>query len=423
MTRNSLSTHCQVFFALFLGITADLSFPASAADTIPPEAVEARKHVLAAIKENFVDPVDVDKFSQPDLKMLVREIDPEGEYYDTQTFGELLSASEKPADLGLGLRREGEVFRIVDLVPGSPAAGAGLTVGDQVIDGVLPNSLSMPDGTIRLHSLPRTQTKLSVLQKGGTDPVEIMLQWKPARPQTVRLHEPEPGYVHVHISQFLTSTSTDLVAQLNERFQRETPKGLVLDLRNSSGGLLKEAVAIATVFLQDGVLVAKFSGQRQDSNFTMHASPQDYRQSNYMRTLHPDVKKIAMVVLVNERTAAGSEIVAAALQDHKRAVVVGTRTFGRATIQTILPLDVRTALKLTTARWVSPQQKSVQGTGLVPDVVSMPKPGEARQAAPAEDSQLEHALTILRRLPKGPGPHAFLRCRGLVAASRSCISA
>ena len=392
MTRGGLSIHCWAIFALFLGIAAGLSFPASAADTMLPEAVktaQARKQVMAVIKENFVDPVDIDKFSQPDLKMLVREIDPEGEYFDEQAFGELLSASEKPADMGLVLRRDGDVLRIVDLVPGSPAVIAGLAVGDQIIDGVLPKGLPMPDGTIRLRILPRTSIKLSVLQKGRTDPVEITLQWELTRPQTVRLREPESGYVYIHISQFRAGTSADLVAQINERFQQEVPKGLVLDLRNSTGGLLNEAVGIAAVFLPPGALVATFSGQNQHSNFSVHASPGDYlrRESNYMKTLHPDVKKIPLAVLVNERTSAGSEIVAAALQDHKRAVIVGTRTFGRSTIQTIFPLGGRTALKLTTARWVSPQQGSVQGIGLAPDMVSTHKPGEAPQDASSDDSQ------------------------------------
>jgi carboxyl-terminal processing protease len=400
-TRGSSSVHRWAVVVLLLGITAGLSSPASAADTMLPEAAKAaraRNEVLAMIKESFVDPVDIAKFSQPDLKMLVREIDPEGQYFDAQAFGELLNASEKPADVGLVLRRDGDALRIVDLVAGSPAASAGLTVGDQIIDGVLVKSLPMPDGTIRLRGLPRTSIKLSVLQKGRADPVEITLQREITRPQTVRLRELEPDYVHIHISQFLTGTTADLVAQLNERFRREIPKGLVLDLRNSTGGLLNGAVGIAAVFLPPGALVATFSGQSQNSNFSVHASPQDYLrlESNYMKTLHPDVKKVALVVLVNERTAAGSEIVAAALQDHKRGVVVGTRTFGRATVQTIFPLDGRTALKLTTARWVSPQQRSVHGTGLAPDVVSTHTPAEASQDAPSDDRQLEHALTILK---------------------------
>ncbi len=401
-TRGSFA-HRLAVFALLLGLTTGLSFPASAADdAMLPEAAQAaraRNEVLAMIKERFVDPVDIDKLSQPDLKMLVREIDPEGEYIDAQAFGELLSGSEQPADVGLVLRRDGDALRVVDLVAGSPAASAGLTVGDQIVGGVLPKGLpTMPDGTIRLRGLPRTSIKLSVLQKGRTDPVEMTLQREIARPKTVRLRELEPDYVHIHVSQFLTGTTADLVAQLNERFRRGIPKGLVLDLRNSSGGLLNGAVGIAAVFLPPGTLVATFSGQSQYSNFSVHASPQDYLrlESNYMKALHPDVKKVALVVLVNERTAAGSEIVAAALQDHKRGVVVGTRTFGRATVQTIFPLRGRTALKLTTARWVSPQQRSVQGTGLAPDVVSAHKPGEASQDAPSDDSQLEHALMILK---------------------------
>jgi carboxyl-terminal processing protease len=156
------------------------------------------------------------------------------------------------------------------------------------------------------------------------------------------------------------------------------------------------------VFLPPNALVATFAGQQKSSNFSLYASPQDYLrlEQDFMRTLHPEVKRVPLVVLVDERTAAGSEIVAAALQDHKRAIVVGTRTFGRATVQTIFPLSGRTALKLTTARWVSPQQKSVQGTGLTPDVVSTHKPGELTRAS-YNDNQLKRALTILesRGLP------------------------
>ncbi len=347
------------------------------------------------IKANLVDPVDIEQYEHLEIKALVRAVDPDGEYFDAQAFSELLGAAEKPADVGLALRREGPGFRVVEVVPDSPAADAGLAVGDRVLDGVLPKGLSMPDGTLRMRVLPRVSIRLMVLQAGQDAPVERAIKWHPARLNPVSMHDPVPGYVHVRIGQFAAGTGGDLARQLNERFRQEAPKGLVLDLRDSTGGLLNEAVGIAAVFLPPGALVARFSGQSQHSNFSVHASPHDYlrRESDYLKRLHPDVKQVPLVVLVNARTAAGAEIVAAALQDHQRAMIVGTSTFGRATIQTIFPLEGRTALKLTTARWVSPQKRSVHGIGLAPDELSHTQPGKTSGQA---DSPLERALIMLK---------------------------
>jgi len=404
--RGPFSSASLVGWLVRVGVLLAVSFPASAANhalSASEQVVRLRDEVLARVKESYVDPVDVDKLTQGDLKALVREVDPEGEYLDQSTVRELSAPPADVGGIGLEFTARGEFLMITAPLDDSPAARTGLKTGDLIvkIDDMPVNGLTRMEWAKRLRGEPGTLVKLSVLRGGVGNSFDVVLQREIVSTQAVKLRELESGYIHIRISRFAGDTPAALTTQLRERYTQGDPKGLVLDLRNNPGGVLHGAVGVAAVFLQPNVLVASLAGRVQENNFNLYAAPQFYVRggADFMKRLPAGVKTVPLVVLVNEGTAAGSEIVAGALQDYKRAVIVGTRTFGRASIQTILPMGNGAALKLTTARWVTPNKRSVHSIGLTPDVVSWQVQEEATQKNPSQDNQLEDALSLLKGEP------------------------
>lgn len=388
---------------VLVGVMLALSVPTSAANrslSVSVQAVRERDEVVARIKESYVDSVEVDKLTQGDLKALVREIDPEGEYLDQNDFHDFSTHPVGVGEIGLVLGTHGEFLKIVAPQDDSPAARAGLKAGDLIvkIDDVPVNGMPLLEGAKRLRGEPGTSIKLSVLRGGKKDHFDVALQREIVLQQAVKLRELEPGYTHIRISRFVNDTTVTLTTQLKERYMQGEPKGLVLDLRNNPGGLLHEAVGVTAIFLKPNLLVASLTGRAPDNNFNLYAAPQFYVRhgADFMKTLPASVKSVPLVVLVNEGTAAGSEIVAGALQDYKRAVIIGARTFGRASLQTTFPMANGSVLKLTTARWVTPNKRSVQNTGLAPDEVGWQVQEEATQHSSSRDTQLEHALSHLK---------------------------
>jgi carboxyl-terminal processing protease len=378
--------------------------PASVLNQFSPagsQSASARDEVVARIRADYVDPVDEDKLTQGDLGELVRAVDPEGEYLDQDAFSELKSPRANVAGIGLEFGAHDKGLKVVAPLDDSPAARAGLKAGDLVvaIDDAPVKGLTLLGAAKRLRGEMGTPVKITILREGESRPRDVTMRREFIRQQSVRVSELEPGYFHIRISRLTGDTLATLATQLKAIYSDGEPKGLVLDLRDNPGGLLHCAAGIAAVFLPSDVLVASVRGRSPDNTFNIYSAPSFYVRAGTdpLKALPASVKRVPLVVLVDEVTAAGSEIVAGAFQDYKRAIVVGTRTFGRASLQTIFPLANGAALKLTTARWMTPNKRSVQNSGIVPDEVVLEVPAETTQEKPIQKGSLEHALSILKK--------------------------
>jgi len=235
--------------------------------------------------------------------------------------------------------------------------------------------MALGDAIKLMRGKPRTPITLTVVRKGETAPLEFKLVRDVIRVQSVKSHAIEPGYAFVRITQFQERTVDDLARQLGELYKQGPLKGLVLDLRNDPGGLLHAAVGVSAVFLPPDSTVVTTDGRTEDAHRRYAAIPADYQRTHgddSLARLPPGIKTVPMVVLVNGASASASEIVAGALQDHKRATLIGTQTFGKGSVQTIIPIrndrDNPTAIKLTTARYFTPSGRSIQAQGIAPDL-------------------------------------------------------
>lgn len=404
MTKINAVLRSFVAAAGVVGVFLAAPVPASVLNQFSPagsQSARARDEVVARIRSDYVDPVDEDKLPQGDLRELVRAVDPEGEYLDQDAFSELKSLPANVAGIGLEFGAHGEGLKIVVPLDDSPAARAGLKAGDLVvaIDDAPVKGLTLLGAAKRLRGEIGTPVKITILREGESRPRDVTMRRELIHQQSVRVSELEPGYFHIRISRLTGDTLATLATQLKAIYSDGEPKGLVLDLRDNPGGLLYCAAGIAAVFLPSDVLVASVGGRSPDNTFNIYAAPNFYVRAGTdpLKAIPASVKRVPLVVLVNEVTAAGSEIVAGAFQDYKRAIVVGTRTFGRASLQTIFPLANGAALKLTTARWTTPNKRSVQNSGIVPDEMVLEAPEETTQEKPIQNGPLEHALSILKK--------------------------
>jgi carboxyl-terminal processing protease len=234
--------------------------------------------------------------------------------------------------------------------------------------------MTLNDAVKRMRGKPNTNITLTIVRKGETKPVVITLTRAIIKIQSVKSKLIEPGYAYFRVSQFQEQTGESLARAIDTLFkQNQGPmKGIVLDLRNDPGGLLNGAVAVSAAFLPQNALVVYTDGRTEDARMKLNASPEHYLRGrlkeDYLKRLPQEVKNVPMVVLVNGGSASASEIVAGALQDHHRAVVMGQQTFGKGSVQTILPLGNNTAIKLTTARYYTPSGRSIQAKGITPDI-------------------------------------------------------
>jgi carboxyl-terminal processing protease len=248
-----------------------------------------------------------------------------------------------------------------------------------------------------MRGKPNTEVKLTVLRKGEPQPLEIMVRRDVIRVKSVKAKMLEPGYGMIRITQFQEHTGENLVTAINDLYKQANGdmKGLVLDLRLNPGGLLNSAVAVSSAFLPKNALVVYTDGRTEDAKMRLTASKENYVRGafkdDFLSKLPASVKTVPMVVLVNGASASASEIVAGALQDHHRATIVGTQTFGKGSVQTILPLPNNQAVKLTTARYYTPGGRSIQAKGISPDIV-VEDAAEARVLL--READLQHHLSI-----------------------------
>ena len=306
---------------------------------------------------------------------MVSGLDPHSQFFDKKSFKEFREGtSGRFVGVGIEIGMEDGLVKVVSPIEGSPAFRAGLKSGDLItkIDDTVVKGLTMDQAVKKMRGEPNTKVILTVFRKSESRSFPVTIVREEIRVQSVRAKMVEPGYAWLRVSQFQDRTVDDFGKKLEELYKQDPAlKGLVLDLRNDPGGLLEGAVAISSAFLPSDVVVVSTNGQIADSKATFKASPEYYLRrggSDPLKRLPEAVKKVPMVVLVNEGSASASEIVAGALQDHKRAVVMGSQTFGKGSVQTWRPLTADTALKITTARYYTPNGRAIQATGIVPDV-------------------------------------------------------
>jgi carboxyl-terminal processing protease len=360
------------------GALTTLQFSAyarSAFSPLPLEELQQLAAVFGIVKSDYVEAVDEKKLITDAISGMVSGLDPHSQYFDKKSFKEFREGtSGRFVGVGIEIGMEDGVVKVVSPIEGSPAFRAGLKSGDLItrIDDTPVKGLSMDQAVKRMRGEPATKVVLTIFRKAESRSFPVTIIREEIRMQSVRAKMVEPGYGWLRVSQFQDRTVDDFVRKLDELYKQDPSlKGLVLDLRNDPGGLLEGAVAMSAAFLPSDVVVVSTNGQLQDSKAIFKATPEHYLRrggNDPLRRLPDAVKKVPLVVLVNEGSASASEIVAGALQDHKRATIMGAQTFGKGSVQTVRQLSADTALKITTARYYTPSGRSIQAKGIVPDV-------------------------------------------------------
>jgi carboxyl-terminal processing protease len=348
----------------------------SSVSQLPLEELQQLAAVFGMVKSDYVEPVDEKKLINDAISGMVSGLDPHSQFFDKKSFKEFREGtSGRFVGVGIEIGMEDGLVKVVSPIEGSPAFRAGLKSGDLItkIDDTAVKGLTMDQAVKKMRGEPNTKVVLTVFRKSETRSFPVTIVREEIRVQSVRAKMVEPGYGWLRVSQFQDRTVDDFARKLEDLYKQDPAlKGLVLDLRNDPGGLLEGAVAISAAFLPSDVVVVTTNGQIADSKATFKASPEYYLRrggTDPLRKVPEAVKKVPLVVLVNEGSASASEIVAGALQDHKRATIMGAQTFGKGSVQTVRQLGPDTALKITTARYYTPSGASIQAKGIVPDVM------------------------------------------------------
>ena len=378
------------------GILVSLNFQAigqlATRSPLPVEELRSFSEVFGAIKQNYVEPVEDKKLISEAINGMLAGLDPHSAYLDAEAYKELQVGTQgKFGGLGIEVGMEDGLVKVISPIEDTPAYRAGVKPGDLIVklDDAQVKGMTLNDAVKKMRGKPNTQITLTIVRKGEPQPLVITLTRAEIQVQSVKSKIIEPGYAWVRVSQFQEKSADDLARQITNLFKQGPVKGLVLDLRNDPGGLLYGAVAISSAFLQPKALVVSTDGRVADSRKKFYATNEDYlrgARDDMMKNLPPAVKSVPMVVLVNGGSASASEIVAGALQDHKRATVIGTQTFGKGSVQTIMQLGNNTAIKLTTARYYTPSGRSIQAKGITPDLI-VEEPGAAQARVREADLQ------------------------------------
>ncbi len=334
------------------------------------ESLEVFANILSLVKKNYVEDVETKNLVNGAINGMLNALDPHSAYLTPELYKDLqMDTQGRFGGLGIEITVKGGILTVVSPIEDTPAAKAGIKPGDQIfkIEEEFTKDMSLVEAVKRMRGPKGTKITISIKREGVAELVNFTLVRDTIRVQSVRSRALEQGYGYVRLAQFQERSDRDLQRALEKlAAEKGGLKGLVLDLRNNPGGLLTQAVRVADLFLDSGLIVytdGRIESQKQ--KYTAH------KDGSWM--------DFPIVVLVNGGSASASEIVAGALQDHKRAVVLGTKTFGKGSVQTILPLDDNSALRLTTARYFTPKGRSIQAQGIVPDIIvesSAPQEGK-----------------------------------------------
>ncbi|MFP8778764.1 S41 family peptidase [Hydrogenophaga sp. RWCD_12] len=383
---------------------------------LPLEELQQLAAVFGMVKTDYVEPVDEKKLISEAISGMVSSLDPHSQYFDKKSFKEFREGtSGRFVGVGIEITMEDGLVKVVSPIEDSPAFRAGLKSGDLItkIDDTAVKGLSINDAVKLMRGEPRTKVLLSIFRKDENRTFPVTITREEIKTQSVKAKMVEPGYAWVRVSQFQDRTVEDFAKKVEDLYKADPKlKGLVLDLRNDPGGLLDAAVALSAAFLPENVTVVSTNGQLADSKFTYTAAPQHYLRrggpdpvARLSKVTNGALKSVPLVVLVNEGSASASEIVAGALQDHKRGIILGSQTFGKGSVQTVRPLGPDTGLKLTTARYYTPGGKSIQAKGIVPDVMVDETPeGNLFAALRTREADLTKHLTNGNEAKPGDAP-------------------
>ncbi len=368
---------------------------------LPFEELQQLAAVFGMVKSDYVESVDERKLITDAIGGMVAGLDPHSQYFDKKTFKEFREGTTgRFVGVGIEIGMEDGLVKVVSPIEGSPAFRAGVKSGDLItkIDDTAVKGLTMDQAVKKMRGEPSTKVTLTIFRKAESRSFPVTITREEIRVQSVRAKVIEPGYAWLRVSQFQDRTVEDFARRLEEIYKQEPNlKGLVLDLRNDPGGLLEGAVAISAAFLPADAVVVTTNGQLAESKASFKASPEFYLRrggNDPLKRLPEAVKRVPMVVLVNEGSASASEIVAGALQDQKRAIVMGAQTFGKGSVQTVRQLSPDTALKITTARYYTPNGRSIQAKGIVPDVmIDETAEGNVFSALRMREADLEKHIT------------------------------
>jgi carboxyl-terminal processing protease len=354
--------------------------------------------VLAIIQNQYVDETEPREVIYGAVRGMLRALDPHSSFMDPESYREMqVETSGSFGGLGIEITIRDDQLTVVAPIEGTPAWRAGIQPGDRIvkIEGLVTKDMSLPDAVKRMRGPKGTKITVTVAREGIKDPIDVTLVREVIQVQSVKAQELEPGIGYIRVRQFQERTAPDLVAAVEKFEKTGRLGGLIVDVRSNPGGLLSAAVEVSEEFLGDGKLIVYTEGRVRNQNmrFTAHAKRA--------------ITEVPLVVLVNQGSASASEIVAGAIQDHGRGVVIGQQTFGKGSVQTIIPLADGSGLRLTTARYFTPKGRSIHGKGITPDIVIDPPKDEASVPRPGtpppseaemmkRDVQLQRAIEILK---------------------------
>jgi len=403
MGENMKAKHLGlVGLGMVVGVAASFQLSAHAQKTgssLPLDELRQLADVYGLIKTDYVEPVEDKKLLTEAIGGMVASLDPHSVYLDQKAFRDMSEAMQgKFVGVGVEIANEDGTIKVVSPIEESPAFKAGIKAGDLItrIDNVPVRNMSSDEAIKRMRGKIGSKVTLTLARPGEDKPWVVPLARQEIKVQSVKAKMIEPGYAWLRISQFQENTLDDLAKKTRELYAADPAlKGLVLDLRNDPGGLLPGAIGVSAAFLPkpDQVIVST-KGQLKDSNQEYFGRREYYSQrGDPLASLPAALKTVPMVVLVNGGSASASEIVAGALQDYQRAIVMGSRTFGKGSVQTLRHLSENTAIKLTTARYYTPKGRPIQATGIEPDLrVDESLDGDLLNALRVRESDLQRHL-------------------------------
>src|SRR6266702_2196155 len=372
--------------ALLLVLTLSLGGGVASKSNDPAATYENLKlftEVLSIIQNQYVDEVPSKDLIYSAIQGTLRGLDPHSSFLDPEMYKEMqVETSGSFGGLGIEITLRDDVLTVVAPIEGTPAYRAGVLSGDRIIkiEGLTTKDMQLTDAVKRMRGTPGSKIVISIIREGWTEPKDFTITREQIRVQSVKNAELEPGIEYIRLRQFQEQTGNDIETALEKYSKGKKIQGLVLDLRNNPGGLLTSSVEVAEKFLDPGKLVVYTEGRGRNQNMRFQASGK-HTWSDF-----------PIIVLVNQGSASASEIVAGALQDWGRAVVLGTQSFGKGSVQTIIPLSDGSGLRLTTAKYFTPKGRSIHGKGITPDiVVEAPKP-------PADQKPQPRALEIIKAM-------------------------
>jgi carboxyl-terminal processing protease len=394
MSHRAKSAFAAAMLVLFAPAMAEQQSQARERQALPLNELRVFAEVFGRIKEDYVEPVDDRELLQHAIRGMLSGLDPHSAYLSEDDFSDLQAGTKGEfGGLGIEVGLEDGFVKVIAPIDDTPAQRAGILAGDLIvrIDDEPVKGMGLDEAVRRMRGEPGSEIRLTVIREGEEKPLRFTIERDVIRVVSVKQRLLEPGFGYLRISQFQSRTAQDLVQGVGKlKAASDVPlRGLVLDLRNNPGGVLNAAVAVSDAFLTEGLIVYT-EGRVKNSEQRFTAGPDDILDG------------APLVVLVNGGSASASEIVAGALQDHKRAVVMGQQSFGKGSVQTVIPINEKSGIKLTTARYFTPNGRSIQAEGIVPDI-SLDAVQVAAREADDELSVKERDLAGHLSNPNGNG--------------------